>query len=311
MPAPPDQLKLASRTLRALVRDADLPAKIGVHPRPEGSFGDAMPAWLRGSTDDGSADLLGIKWVTGFPNRPATGVPAIHATLLLTDATTGEPRAILDAAGITAVRTAAVSGVAIEHWAPRASAGPLTVGLVGAGVQGASHLAMLAGVLPGCRVSIHDRDADRATALAVRARESGTFGVVTTSDTAVEAIEGADVVITMVAFGPVRQSLPAAAFARAGLVITVDYDMCLPATVASSASLFLTDEMGQFLAKRSGGLFMGYPEPAAIMGERFDRPRPEGQVVVCHLGVGLTDVIFGDAILRRAERLRLGMLLPR
>ncbi len=78
-----------------------------------------MPALLRGSNGDGSDDLLGIKWVTNFPTNREMGLPAIHATVLLTDALTGEPRAVLDGAPITAERTAAVSGVALREWWPR------------------------------------------------------------------------------------------------------------------------------------------------------------------------------------------------
>ena len=66
MPPIEERLALAERTLVALVADADLPPKIAVHPRPEGSFAHAMPAHLRGKDADGTADLLGIKWVTGF-----------------------------------------------------------------------------------------------------------------------------------------------------------------------------------------------------------------------------------------------------
>ena len=156
MPPLPEQLRLAERTIRALAGNADLPPKIGVHPRPEASFGHAMPAWLRGPGPEG--DLLGIKWVTGFPANRAIGMPAIGATLLLSDAGTGQLRAILDAGAITARRTAAVSGVAIQHWAPTNEVKPLSFALVGAGVQGQSHLAMLGVVLPGSRVIIHDRD---------------------------------------------------------------------------------------------------------------------------------------------------------
>ena len=47
MPPMPERLALAERALTALVRDAELPPKIGVHPRPEGSFAHAMPAALR------------------------------------------------------------------------------------------------------------------------------------------------------------------------------------------------------------------------------------------------------------------------
>jgi alanine dehydrogenase len=311
MPDLAEQLVLAAATLRALSGDAELPAKIGVHPRPDGSFAHAMPAWLRGSGPGITGDLLGIKWVTGFPDNRMLGIPAIGATVLLSDAATGEPRAILDAAGITAVRTAAVSGVIIGHWAGTDAASPLVVALVGAGVQGESHLAMLGGVLPGSRVVIHDRDAARAGWLADRARASGRFSGVATSASAGTAVAGADVVITMVSFGPDRQSVPAEAFEAASLVVAVDYDMCVPARVVRDAALFLVDERAQFLANRAGDVFAGYPDPADIIGARLDEPRPNGRVVVTHLGVGLADVVFGDAILRAAERRGLGVLLPR
>src|SRR5262249_23289652 len=71
MPPIPAQLDLAEQTLRALDGGSDLPAKIGVHPRPAASFGHAMPAWLRGVRPD--EDLLGIKWVTGFPANRELG----------------------------------------------------------------------------------------------------------------------------------------------------------------------------------------------------------------------------------------------
>jgi alanine dehydrogenase len=311
MPALPEQLRLAAATLRGLAGDADLPPKIGVHPGPDGSFAHAMPAWLRGSGPGRAGDLLGMKWVTGFPDNRLLSISAIAATVLLSDAVTGQPRAIMDAAGITAVRTAAVSGVVIDRWAPSGGATPLGVALIGAGVQGESHLAMLAGVLPGCRVIIHDRDAVRAGWLADRAREMGPFGNVSTNASAEAAITGADVVVTMVSFGPDRQAVPAEAFRAAALVVAVDYDMCVPATVVRDATLFLVDEAGQFRANRVGHVFAGYPDPADIIGARLDTPRPDGQLIVTHLGVGLADVVFGDAILRAAEQRGLGVVLPR
>ncbi len=311
MPEIPDQLRLAERTLRALAHDADLPAKIGVHPRPDSSFAHAMPAWLRGPGPGATGDLLGIKWVAGFPANRTLDIPAINATLLLSDASTGELRAVLDAGGITAVRTAAVSGVAVARWAPTGLGRPLEIAVVGAGVQGESHVAMLATVAPGCSLRLHDRDAERAARLADIARARGTFHTVVTSDTAVDAISGADVVVTMVSFGPDRQQVPPDAFAAARLVVTVDYDMCLPAVVAREAELFLVDEVGQFLANRSGGVFVGYPDPVGIIGEHLDTPSVGGTIVVTHLGVGLADVVFGDAILAAAEREGRGVLLPR
>src|ERR687895_262278 len=87
MPPVADRLDLAERTMTALVADAELPPKIGVHPRPVGSFAHAMPAALRpvdaGPGDNTSRDLLGIKWVTGFQDNRVRGLPAIHAVVIL------------------------------------------------------------------------------------------------------------------------------------------------------------------------------------------------------------------------------------
>ena len=56
MPSLPERLALAELTLRGLAAGAELPPKIGVHPRPDGSFGHAMPAFLPGDVATGARD---------------------------------------------------------------------------------------------------------------------------------------------------------------------------------------------------------------------------------------------------------------
>ncbi len=312
MPAVEERLELAARTMTALVADAQLPPKIGVDPAPTDSFAHAMPAWARGAAADGSADLLGMKWVVGFPENAGRGLPVISATTIVSDAVTGLPRAILDAGGITALRTAAVSGTAIVHWGPRE---PGPVAIIGAGVQARSHLPIVAHLLPGARVTLCDRDAARASALAQEVR-SGAYGHladVRTTDDPAEAVAGAALVLTLVSFGPRRQSIPETAFEADATIVAVDYDMCVPASVAAGAGLFLTDDRGQFLANRSESQFVHYPDPDATMGEAIlaGTPRPAGRVLVSHLGVGLADVVFADAILGAAEARGIGTILER
>ena len=313
MPPVETRLALAETTMRALVADAELPPKIAVHPAPTDSFAHAMPAWMRGAADDGSADLLGIKWVVGFPANAASGLPAIHGTAILSDASTGVPRAIMDAGVITAYRTAAVSGLAISRWGPRGSG--VTVALIGAGVQARSHLPVIAHLLPGAEVRLCDRDPARLAALLeeVEAGEHGVFGSVRSVADAARAIDGAALVVTVVSFGPDRQSIAESTFAPEATVVAVDYDMCVPAALANGAALFLTDDRGQYLANRTEVQFVGYPEPHATIGEALaaETPRPSGRVLVSHLGVGLADVVFGDAILRSAESAGIGTVLER
>jgi ornithine cyclodeaminase/alanine dehydrogenase-like protein (mu-crystallin family) len=314
MPPLPERLDLAERTMTALVRDAQLPPKIAVHPRPDGSFVHAMPAHLRGPAPDGADDLVGMKWVAGFGTNNALGLPAINAVVIINDARTGLPVAVLDGGPITAQRTAAVSGVAIRRFAPRVEGRPLRAALIGAGVQGHSHLPVLGHLLPGVAVALFDRHPGRTEALAEAARTTDGIASATPAGTAREAIEGADVVVTAASFGPDRQVMTPDWLAPDALVVPVDYATYCSAAVAAGAALFLVDHREQFLANRDAGLFEGYPDPHATLGEAIleGTPRPPaGRVVVSHLGVGLADVVFGDAILRRAAEAGLGVELPR
>jgi ornithine cyclodeaminase/alanine dehydrogenase-like protein (mu-crystallin family) len=314
MPDLDERLVLAEQTLTALVADAELPPKIAVHPRPDGSFVHAMPASLRGAASDGRDDLVGMKWVAGYPGNLELGLPAIHAVVVLNDAATGLPTAILDGGPITALRTAAVSGVAILRFAPPVTGRPPRAGLIGAGVQGRSHLAVLGRTLPGVRLSVFDRDPERARELCGVAAATPGIREARVAPDARSAVDGADVVVTAASFGPVRQVMTGDWLAPDALVVPVDYATYCAADVARDAGLFIVDHRDQFLANRAAGLFEGYPDPTATIGEALlaGTPRPErGRVVATHLGVGLADVVFGSAILRRAEALGLGTVLAR
>jgi ornithine cyclodeaminase/alanine dehydrogenase len=314
MPDIDDRLDLAEGTMTALVADADLPPKISIHPKPEGSFVHAMPALLRGTDPDGASDLIGIKWVAGFATNNKRGLPAISAVIVLNDPQTGAPAAILDGGPITAVRTAAISGVAIRRFAPIETDRRPRVALIGAGVQGHAHLPVIGRVLPGTALILYDRHPERTAVLAAEARTTDGIADVTVALDARSAVREADVVVTAASFGPVRQVMTAEWLASHALVVPVDYATYLSAEVARDASLFLVDDRAQFVANRDAGLFEDYPDPDATFGEAIlaGTPRPaSGRVVATHLGVGLADVVFGDAIVRRAEELGLGTILPR
>ena len=314
MPSIEERLRLAELTMTSLASPgtSELPSKIGVHPRPKDSFAHAMPAHLRGLT--APDDLVGMKWVAGFGTNGALGIPAINAVVVLNDPETGMPAAILDGGPITAERTAAVTGVALRYYAP-APGRAATIALVGAGVQAHAHLPVLGHVLPGSTVHVFDRHADRADALADAARATdGIAGAVVHAD-AREAVANADVVVTVASFTSAdrRQPMTNAWLRPGATVVPVDYATYCAAEVARDAALFLVDHRDQFLANRDAGNFDGYPDPMAMLGAAIiaGTPRPAGRVVVTHLGVGLADVVFADAIVRGATGAGRGTTLPR
>ncbi len=115
-----------------------MPSKVYVANYPAGDF-RAMPA-----IGDGHAVL---KWVTSFPGNPARGLPTVTGVVLLSDAEDGRLLALLDAAAVTALRTAAAGVLAADTLCrPEAS----SYAVVGCGVNGAETARMLVahGVTP-------------------------------------------------------------------------------------------------------------------------------------------------------------------
>lgn len=315
MPGIPERLELAERTLVALATPgrSELPPKVAIHPRPAASFVHAMPALLRGETPEG--DLVGMKWVAGYATNTALGLAGISAVVVVNDPQTGFPTAMLDGGPITAQRTAAVSGVAVRHFGPAIAGRAPQAAIIGAGVQGHSHVPVFGHVMPGVELRLFDRDAHRAGALAAAARATAGIAGATVHETARSATEGADVVLTAASFGPAeeRQSMTNAWLSEGATIIPIDYATYCAAEVARDAALFLVDHREQYLANRDAGNFDGYPDPAAMIGEAIlaGTKRPPGRVVVTHLGVGLADVVFADAIVRNAAARGLGVELPR
>jgi ornithine cyclodeaminase/alanine dehydrogenase-like protein (mu-crystallin family) len=104
----------------------------------------------------GSGHAL-LKWVTSFPGNPAQGLPTVMGLVLLSDASNGSPRAVLDAGAVTALRTGAAAVLAAETLG-RADAE--TAAVVGAGVNGIA--AARTFVARGRDVALYDVDSERA-----------------------------------------------------------------------------------------------------------------------------------------------------
>lgn len=296
------RLDLAATALSALSRGAaEMPAKIGVHPRP-GALLHAMPAWLR----DG--DLVGLKWVSAYPDNNGRGLPATNALVMLNDADTGLVTWIMDGTRITAIRTAAVSGVALRLLRPTRVD---RIALVGAGVQARSHIEVIGALIPDAELVIYDHHPERAEAAAAEARLAGRPASVAGS--AEEAVGSAQVVITMARLGSVSQVMTSDWLAPGSLVIAVDFATYASAELARSARLFAVDDREQFFALRAAGRFDGYPDPTSTLGDLIDNPptATDRHILVNHLGIGLADVVFANEIARRALEAGLGMELPR
>ena len=113
---------------------------------------------------------VGVKLVSLTPSNPERGLPFIHASYVLFDAETQAPEAVLDGSALTALRTAAVSGLATRFLSGE-DAHHLV--LFGAGVQARSHLDAMCGVRPVTDLVVVSRSREPADALVEEGRRRG------------------------------------------------------------------------------------------------------------------------------------------
>jgi ornithine cyclodeaminase/alanine dehydrogenase-like protein (mu-crystallin family) len=200
------------------------------------AFIHAMPAYLGGS------DRIGLKWVSGYEQNHAKGLPYIYGSVILNDPETGRPLALLDGGWITEMRTPAVSGVTMRH----VPLSPKRLAIVGCGVQGRRHLEVALSRAPrhrgGRRLRLRSQDAadvvtsmagDRATRIA---------------SSPTDAVDGATIAITTITV-PLDPKLDCRNTDEDALLLPVDYDDAM-ATVGVPRG-------GDLLGRRPGAVRLG------------------------------------------------------
>ena len=148
----------------------------------------AMPAVLA------DPPAMGVKIISVFPANHGTGIESHQGFVILFEGEHGTPVALIDAIAITAIRTAAVSGLATRLLA-REDAGDLAI--LGSGTQARSHLAAMQAVRPLRRIRAWSPHRARLDAFVEEAAELGSR--VEATDTAQAAVEGADIICTVTA----------------------------------------------------------------------------------------------------------------
>lgn len=283
----------------------EMPPKPGIHPLPD-AFIHAMPAYVP------SLGAAGMKWVSGYPQNQARGLPYISGLLVLNDPDTGIPIAVMDCTWITAMRTGAATAVAARYLARPDSH---TVGILACGVQGRSNLEALACVRSLTHVKAYDTRRDVAETFAAEMGEALGLDVVVV-DSPREAVIDLDLVVTS---GPILKDpdppIAAGWLAEGVFASAVDFDSYFQGAALREADRLVTDDIPQMEYYRTAGYFQSTPKADADLGaiacgEAPARRRDDERIICINLGIAPDDMVTAIRIYHRARELGIGTMLP-
>ena len=268
-----------------------------------------MPSYLA------NIQSLGVKVIAAFPSNFGSEYDTHQGVVILFDAKYGLLRAILDGTSITAIRTAAVSGVATRLLA-REDAGDLA--LIGAGTQAHTHLEAMKCVRKLRRVRVYSLPLDGAHAFAERESKRHAI-LVEVKETARQAVEGADIICTTsTAREPVLNGewvAPGTHINAVGAFTPTTRE--LDSQTVAQARLYVDrrestlHEAGEFLIPKAEGLF-GDEHIVGELGEVLvgnvtGRRSPTEITLFKSLGIAIEDLAAAHHVLLKARQSGLGL----
>ena len=268
-------------------------------PEKVGALG-MMPGHL------GSIETMGIKTVTVFPGNAGTEFDSHQGTVMLFDAGNGRLKAVIDATEITAIRTAAASAVATDSLARQDSA---VLAVLGAGVQGHSHVEAIPQVRPITEIRVWSRSPESAAGLAAAGAGDAAIRAV---GSVAEAVAGADIVCTTTAS---REPILPGSLLEAGMHVnavgsSVPFARELDSEAMARSRIFVDrrestlNESGDFLMAQGEGL-VGEDDIVAELGELIVGAHPgrgsdQEITIFVSLGLAVEDIAAGDLVYRNA-----------
>jgi len=123
---------------------------------------NAISLFMPALVDDDHHPSLAVKIVSVFPNNPKRDLPLIHAAVVVLEADSGRPVALLEGGALTAIRTGAASGAASDEMARQDSK---IAAIFGAGVQGCTQLEAICHIRPIQTVWVYDPNPEQVQTL--------------------------------------------------------------------------------------------------------------------------------------------------
>lgn len=270
-----------------------------------------MPAYLP------KIKSLGAKIVSVFPQNLKYDKPTIHAFVIICDAKTGQPAAIMDGTFLTALRTGAASGIATDLLARKQAK---IAAIIGAGIQGRTQLEAVCCVRKIQRVLVYDKN-NRAAETFSEEMQSRGFPIprdISVAPSSEKAIAEADVICTATtstvpvfedvhlkpgvhingvgSYTPQMQEIPEKTIARAKVVVD-----SLAASLEEAGDLIIPIEKGLIDQTHIRGEI-----GQVALGSLSVRETDDDITFFKSVGLAIQDVAVAELALRNAESLQLG-----
>ncbi|MDE2790935.1 MAG: ornithine cyclodeaminase family protein [Paracoccaceae bacterium] len=281
------------------------------HIRPragaDGHF-NVLRGWIGGDIDS-----AGTKVVGDFVDNYREGRPSEYGILTLFDPRTGAPKAILDATGITEMRTGAMTAIGARHLAPP---NPRVLGHVGARGTAYWNVRLLASLFDFDEIRVHSRRPESRDRFAARLASELDRTVIATEDWK-SCLEGADILVEASRLRRPEPHFRTEWIKPGSLVVHYGTMSAVELSITGIMDKIVMDDWGQahgsFGALREHvdqGLLTAdtlHAELADIVvGTRPGRETDHETILFWHRGLSLSDIALGHAFLRKAHQLGLG-----
>ncbi|WP_342111411.1 ornithine cyclodeaminase family protein [Methylobacterium sp. SI9] len=271
---------------------------------------------LRGAIRE-PIDSAGVKVVGDFVDNYKSGLPSELAILALFDPRTGVPKAILDASGITDMRTGAVTAIGAKHLARK---GSKILGHVGARGTAYWNVRLLDRLFGFDEIRVHSRRPESRNAFAERLSRDLGKPVRATEDWQ-SCVEGADIVVEASRLNAPEPMLKTSWIKPGALVVPYGTMSAVELSLTDIMTKLVVDDWGQCKGGKFGSL-RAHVETGRlsettlhaelgqiVAGLKPGRESEDETNLFWHRGLSLSDIALGHAMLEKAERLGIGQRL--
>ena len=262
-------------------------------------------------------DLSGVKVVGDYVDNYTLGLPSEMGLLALFDPRTGRPVAVIDAAGLTDMRTGAVTAIGARYLARRNSRVLAHVGARGTAYW---NVRLLDRLFDFAEIRVHSRRADSREAFAARLSSDLRKQVIATDDWE-QCVRGADIVVEASRLPEPQPMLRTEWIKPSALVIPYGTMSAVELSLTDIMDKIVVDDWGQCRAGQFGALRAHvdtgklnertlHAELGEIAaGKKRGRDSDAETILFWPRGLSLSDIALGAAMLEKAARMSIGQTL--